>query len=116
MPSVIEAAIKSAEARSSFSPLALENRSEASTHISSGIMQMRISVMEFGRFTYRAAVGDFPRRPKLSSTHIDEAMAPKGLRPGCQAPAPCPKTGDKSQQKPGVRENKEEEKQENEKD
>jgi hypothetical protein len=33
-----------------------------STHMSSGIMQIRINVMELGRFTRKAACGVHPRR------------------------------------------------------
>jgi hypothetical protein len=47
----MEAAMNSAEARSSFSPFALESLLLESTQIKTGIMQMRTSVMEFGRFT-----------------------------------------------------------------
>src|ERR1700694_668505 len=63
--------MKSAEARISFSPLALESRLVESTHMNSGIMQMRMSVMELGRFTakprrrYPAAPLDYPP-PRLA--------------------------------------------------
>src|SRR6516164_11829793 len=51
MPSVSDAAINKAQASSSFSPLTLVKRALESTHISSGMLQMRVSVMELGRFT-----------------------------------------------------------------
>jgi hypothetical protein len=46
--------MKRADASNSFSPLEVANRLEESTQISTGIMQIRISVMEFGRFTCKA--------------------------------------------------------------
>src|SRR5580700_3052679 len=51
MPSVIDAAINRAEASSSFSPPVLSKRLVERIQISSGILQMRVSVMELGRFT-----------------------------------------------------------------
>src|ERR1700690_1217220 len=51
MPSVIEAAMNRAEAKSSFSPLVLGKRLVERIHINSGILKMRLSVMELGRFT-----------------------------------------------------------------
>lgn len=51
MPSVMEAAINSAEANSSFSPCALLKRVVDKTQISRGMQRMRTNVMEFGRFT-----------------------------------------------------------------
>jgi ribosomal protein S28E/S33 len=57
---VIEAAMNSAEARISFSPFTLVSRLVESTHMSSGIMQMRINVMEFGRFTRKDRCGSYP--------------------------------------------------------
>src|SRR6185437_17072899 len=62
MPSVIEAAMNSAEARISFSPFALLSRLVDRTHMSSGIIQMRINVMELGRFTRKTAMGVRPCR------------------------------------------------------
>jgi hypothetical protein len=59
---VIEAAMNSAEARISFSPFTALSRLVDSTQMSSGIMQMRINVMELGRFTRKIAVGVHPGR------------------------------------------------------
>src|SRR5579872_384387 len=53
MPSVMEAAMNSAVATISFSPLPLVNRLEERIQISSGMLKMRLSVMELGRFTGR---------------------------------------------------------------
>src|SRR5882672_3431099 len=53
MPSVIEAAINNAEARISCSPGMLWKRLLERIQISSGILKMRVSVMELGRFTGR---------------------------------------------------------------
>src|ERR1700747_1352118 len=50
--------MESAEASIYFSPFTLLNRLVDSTHISSGIMQMRINVMELGRFTRQTATGN----------------------------------------------------------
>ena len=47
--------MNNAEARISFSPLTLLSRLVESTHMSNGIMQMRINVMELGRFTRETA-------------------------------------------------------------
>jgi hypothetical protein len=41
----MEAAMKSAEASSSFSPFTLENRLLESTHINNGMLQILVSVM-----------------------------------------------------------------------
>jgi len=43
--------MKSAEARSSFSPCALLKRVVDRTHMSKGMHRIRTTVMEFGRFT-----------------------------------------------------------------
>ena len=51
MPSVIDAAINRAEAKSSFCPSKLLKRLVESIQISSGMLQMRLSVMELGKFT-----------------------------------------------------------------
>jgi hypothetical protein len=51
MPSVIEAAMNNAEASNSFSPFTLLNRLLDKIHISKGMLKMRMSVMEFGKFT-----------------------------------------------------------------
>src|SRR5579864_3422370 len=53
MPSVIDAAINSAEASSSFSPFTLLKRALDKIQISKGMLKIRISVMELGRFTLR---------------------------------------------------------------
>src|ERR1700722_2938088 len=59
----MEAAMKSAEASNSFSPFTLLKRLLARIHISKGMLKMRISVMELGRFTRR---GGFGRQPGSS--------------------------------------------------
>src|ERR1700733_9929974 len=51
IPSVMEAAMKTAEASNSLLPCSLLKRLEERIQISRGILQMRISVMELGRFT-----------------------------------------------------------------
>ena len=51
MPSVMEAAMNKAEASNSFSPFWLLNRALERIQISKGMLKMRISVMELGRFT-----------------------------------------------------------------
>ena len=51
MPSVIEAAMNIAEASSSLAPCSLLKWLEDRIQISRGILQMRINVMELGRFT-----------------------------------------------------------------
>ena len=48
---VIDAAMNRAEASSSFSPVTLEKRLLERIQISRGMLNMRISVMELGRFT-----------------------------------------------------------------
>ena len=74
--------MNSAEASNSFSPPVLSNRLVERIQISSGMLQMRVSVMELGRFTgyagnrtpaQNAATGD----TELSSTtnrESNEAM------------------------------------------
>jgi hypothetical protein len=47
----MEAAMNSAEANNSFSPVTLLKRPLERIHISRGMLKMRISVMELGRFT-----------------------------------------------------------------
>src|ERR1035437_3913920 len=49
----MEAAMNSAEASHSFSPLTLLKRVLERIHISRGMLKIRISVMELGRFTLR---------------------------------------------------------------
>src|SRR5437016_12255198 len=51
VPSVIEAAMNSAEASNSFSPCALPNRLVDRIQISSGMQRIRANVMELGKFT-----------------------------------------------------------------
>src|ERR1700693_4207805 len=80
MPSVIDAAIKSAEASNSFSPCALLNRPVDRTHISKGMQRMRTNVMELGRFTgsigrrlrrvTKTAWADYPPRRKRKAMDI----------------------------------------------
>ena len=52
--------MKSAEASNSFSPLTLLKRPLDRIHISKGMLKMRISVMELGRFTLRGSSGGQP--------------------------------------------------------
>src|SRR5438876_7526316 len=79
----MEAAMNSAEASNSFSPLALGNRLLESTQMSTGIMQIRISVMEFGRFTCKDPLRETSRGDtRLSSSGICEsngALGPRNL-------------------------------------
>ena len=63
--------MNSAEARISFSPFALLSRLVDSTHMSSGIMQMRINVMELGRFTRKTAVRSTPEAIPLIILQLD---------------------------------------------
>src|ERR1700733_492821 len=51
----MEAAMNRAEASSSFSPFTLLNRPLESIHISRGMLKIRMSVMELGRFTLQGA-------------------------------------------------------------
>src|SRR5215831_7621646 len=51
MPSVIAAAMNSADASNSFAPFALLKRELERIQISRGMLRMRLSVMELGRFT-----------------------------------------------------------------
>src|ERR1700722_284054 len=51
MPSVVAAAMNTAEASNSFSPFWLLKRLLEIIQISRGMLRMRISVMELGRFT-----------------------------------------------------------------
>ena len=53
MPSVMDAAMKSAEANNSFSPFTLLKRPLERIHVSKGMLKMRMSVMELGKFTGR---------------------------------------------------------------
>src|SRR5215472_13082914 len=72
MPSVIDAAIKMADARISCSPFKPANRLLERIQISSGMQQMRVSVMELGRFTRQnRARGSPPVR--LCSCEFDQA-------------------------------------------
>src|SRR5690242_11518058 len=57
MPSVIDAAMNSAEASSSFSPFALGKRLVDRIQIRAGMLKMRVSVMELGRFTADSSRG-----------------------------------------------------------
>ena len=61
--------MKSAEASNSFSPFTLLKRPLERIHISKGMLKMRMSVMELGRFTlrgwFRRPIGiqfDYPPR------------------------------------------------------
>src|SRR5450631_2722132 len=56
----MEAAMKIAEASNSFSPCRLLNRPLARIHISRGMLKIRISVMELGRFTRLGGSGGQP--------------------------------------------------------
>jgi hypothetical protein len=53
----MDAAINRIEASSSFSPFELVKRLVERTHMSSGMLHIRVSVMEFGRFTGKAWPG-----------------------------------------------------------
>src|SRR5579863_4038802 len=67
IPSVIDAAMKIAEASNSLAPCSLLKRLEDKIQISRGILKMRISVMELGRFT---AAQQFSGRPPEDSLII----------------------------------------------
>src|SRR6266536_2809464 len=58
MPSVMAAAMNSADASNSFSPFTLVKRELERIQISRGILQMRLSVMELGRFTAKGSGGE----------------------------------------------------------
>jgi hypothetical protein len=60
MPSVMDAAIKIAEASHSRSPVVPLKRELKRIHISRGMLKIRISVMELGRFTLRGGSGAQP--------------------------------------------------------
>ena len=68
MPSVIAAATKMNEASSSLSPLTPLKRGLSRIHISRGMLKIRMSVMELGRFTLREAPGA-GRLPVLIMLH-----------------------------------------------
>src|ERR1700734_4309837 len=69
MPSVMEAAMNIAEASNSFVPCALLKWFEDRIQISKGMLQMRISVMEFGRFTAAREVSGRAPELKLIMLH-----------------------------------------------
>ena len=77
MPSVIAAAINTAEANSSFVPSKLLKRLVVSIQISSGMLKIRLSVMELGRFTDGAEI-----LAKLSSVRKGKAMEEAGYLVG----------------------------------
>src|SRR5579863_7873020 len=60
MPSVHAAAMNTIEASNSFSPFSLLKRLLERIQISRGMLRMRISVMELGRFTTLGGSGDRP--------------------------------------------------------
>src|SRR3954470_20407635 len=97
MPSVMEAAINRAEASSSLSPLTLLNRALDRIHISRGMLKIRISVMELGRFTAREAPArqpepflsillDYPPRPRGTQCSIRRSFHVDYF---AQAPSQC---------------------------
>jgi hypothetical protein len=69
MASVIDAAMNRNEAMSSRSPLLELNQLLVSTQISTGMLKMRVNVMEFGRFTQtdRAAATIIVQRHRQSN-------------------------------------------------
>src|SRR5579863_602650 len=77
MPSVIEAARNSAAASNSFSPFTLEKRLVDSTQISTGMLRMRMSVMELGKFTVTGGVRagmprfDYPPRELRTQWRVE---------------------------------------------
>src|SRR5438876_10780092 len=91
MPSVMEAAMNSTTASSSFSPLMAVNRVLDSTQMSTGMLRMRTSVMEFGRFTRLRGPGQ-AGLVRLCACGKGEAMRERvtpvqhesGARPGSQ--------------------------------
>src|SRR5690348_1369053 len=81
MPSVIEAAMNRIDASSSFSPFTLVKRVVESTQMSRGMLKIRVSVMEFGRFT--AHVGR-THRPCLDYAPAGGARQWKGTGQRCR--------------------------------
>ena len=65
MPSVMDAAINRAEAKSSFCPSKLLKRLVESIQISSGMLKIRLSVMELGRFKRGHKPSYWPDYPPL---------------------------------------------------
>jgi hypothetical protein len=81
--------MKSAEASSSFSPPVLSNRLVERIQISSGMLAMRVSVMELGRFTgshSRSAPKRRQNSTKLSSTSKRESNEGRHARRTQQLP------------------------------
>src|ERR1700757_1302293 len=103
MPSVMAAAMKMNEASSSLSPFTPLKRGLNRIHISRGMLKIRVSVMELGRFTIGEAPGA-GRLPVLIMLHGEvernarsaamgkliarEKNKPRGTR-GSQKFSPC---------------------------
>src|SRR6266498_2985785 len=75
----MDAAINRIDASSSFSPFALVKRLVERTQMSNGMLQIRVSVMELGRFTGKG--GRATRHTsKLCSCGLHEAMQSRCFR------------------------------------
>src|SRR5262249_21333419 len=89
MPSVIDAAMNKAEASNSFSPVMLEKWLLDRIQIKRGMLQMRLSVMELGRFTAtdsHAVPGNYfdyppPRKGNAMRQQHESAVEFETLRP-----------------------------------
>src|SRR5262252_998850 len=74
MPSVIAAAMNNADASNSFAPCVLLKCEPERIQTSRGILQMRLNVMEFGRFTLQEGSGGRP------ATRFDYAPPKRGTQ------------------------------------
>ena len=73
--------MNTSEASNSFSPCTLLKRALERIHISKGMLSIRVSVMELGRFTTRQAAGagnHLDYAPLVSGTQWTEGLIPRG--------------------------------------
>src|ERR1700757_3456208 len=77
MPSVMDAAMNSTDASISRSPQTLFKREMERIHISRGMLKIRMSVMELGRFTLREV-----RAPPVASSIILHEQRERNARRG----------------------------------
>src|SRR3954468_12026967 len=73
--------MNTSDASNSFSPCTLLKRALERIHISKGMLSIRVSVMDLGRFTTRQAAGagnhfDYP--PLVNGTQWTEGLIPRG--------------------------------------
>jgi hypothetical protein len=87
MPSVQAAAMNTAEASNSFSPFWLLKRLLEIIQISRGMLAMRISVMELGRFTLRNGSRDRPEVQLIILHGSGERNVTDGPRPSARGVA-----------------------------